>query len=123
MNTGRAKSPFKSWLQQSLSELLANRPYKFDCADNRFGFQCIRILDLSPIPFEETSGCLMKIVYLLPRRTNKTNHKQPSKGQVTNSVREQKRKPKSGQSRDLKPAKDPKGGGMPQVLLKTLSRF
>jgi hypothetical protein len=48
---------------------------------------------------------------LLQRRTN---HKQPSKGKVT-SMRDKKKKTKKAvKVGDLKPAKDPKGGGMPQ---------
>jgi len=34
-----------------------------------------------------------------------------------------KRTKKAVKVGDLKPAKDPKGGGMPKVLPKTLSRF
>jgi hypothetical protein len=60
----------------------------------------------SNVHFSRDENCLF-----LQRRTN---HKQPSKGQVTN-MQDKKRKTKKGvKVDDLKPAKDPKGGGMPQ---------
>ena len=51
---------------------------------------------------------------ILATKNKQTNRKQSSKGQVTNVEDKKKKTRKAVKVGDLKPAKDPKGGGMPQ---------
>jgi hypothetical protein len=55
-------------------------------------------------------------LFILATKNKQTNHKQPSKGQVTNMQDKKKKTKKGVKVDDLKPARDPKGG-MPQGSL------
>jgi hypothetical protein len=53
-------------------------------------------------------------LFILATKNKQTNHKQPSKGKVTSMQDKKKKTKKAVKVYDLKPAKEPKGGGMPQ---------
>jgi hypothetical protein len=53
-------------------------------------------------------------LFILATKNKQTSHKEPSKGQVTNVQDKKKKTKKPVKIGDLKPAKDPKGGGMPR---------